>query len=643
LKLTPSVVNDLPSRTALAAINGATLLRTEVWTPQGWKRILDTTSIQRQTVRSSSFAHPTGYQSMALRSTDPDMKLAMMGSIGYQTSASVIRGPGPVMSNPELYVVFWGSSINKPEAVGFQQGALNAINTATRTGYTNYLAQYGIQSMSTKGVYKRTDVPPSAVGYANFAAISEVVYNVGFYDGAPIFWWCCGINDPLYVILVTTDEVDPGHWGGYHLAAPSLTHAVLPFPMTLFTHDAMPYAIAKVDPEALKIPIEGTAQRAPCARDPSLSSTPPCTQVVSLDEATASVTHEIVEAVTDTYPFFGFSDPSKQPAANYSEIADICEFNPTPWATSTVVLDSALATFWSNLDKACVPESRPLLRISEPVSGTTVSSFSPVFLRGYASDPWDGEITGQIAWSVDTVSKGTSPAAGTAVSAGVLAPGPHTVTATVENSRHLRTTVSITFVVAADAPKVAIDSPSGSLKYGTDELVPFRGSGFDVYPGDIAENALVWTDGRSEIGRGSSFTHRLQSVGAHAVQLSVLGSSGVTASAGVTVSVVAPTGKPSVQLTAPANRAVIPVDFGKGKSAPVTLQATATDANGTAVPATFTWKSSIDGNLGTGATISAPLTGGGCVRDTHTLTVTATPSSGPPADDSITLYVGQPC
>src|SRR5205823_237001 len=116
---------------------------------------------------------------------------------------------------------------------------------------------------------------------------------------------------------------------------------------------------------------------------------------------------------------------------------------------------------------------------------------------------------------------------------------------------------------------------------------------------------------------------------------------GVSGEAFVRIRITPPTGKPSVIITQPVNNAIIPVPYGADHSAPITFTANVTDASGASVPATITWTSDVDGTLGSGATITVPLRGGGSIQWTHKVTVTATLPSGASKNDSIVVKVGQ--
>jgi hypothetical protein len=83
---------------------------------------------------------------------------------------------------------------------------------------------------------------------------------------------------------------------------------------------------------------------------------------------------------------------------------------------------------------------------------------------------------------------------------------------------------------------------------------------------------------------------------------------------------------PVVSITSPANAATV--------ASPVSFTATATDAEDGSLAASVSWSSSVDGAIGTGASISSPLTVGA-----HTITATVTDAGGASDSDVITITV----
>jgi hypothetical protein len=86
---------------------------------------------------------------------------------------------------------------------------------------------------------------------------------------------------------------------------------------------------------------------------------------------------------------------------------------------------------------------------------------------------------------------------------------------------------------------------------------------------------------------------------------------------------------PVVTITSPAT--------GATTASPVTLTATATDAEDGTISGSVVWSSSINGTVGTGASISASLSPG-----THTITATITDTSSDTDTDTITLIISTP-
>jgi hypothetical protein len=66
-----------------------------------------------------------------------------------------------------------------------------------------------------------------------------------------------------------------------------------------------------------------------------------------------------------------------------------------------------------------------------------------------------------------------------------------------------------------------------------------------------------------------------------------------------------------------------------------------TDGNGAPVSAVVTWKSDLDGSLGSGVTLSHLLHGGYGSPSVHKITVTAFNPLGGVASDSIWITVGE--
>jgi hypothetical protein len=176
----------------------------------------------------------------------------------------------------------------------------------------------------------------------------------------------------------------------------------VPFPLSLFAHEGMPYT-------ALRVPDAGLGTQA------------------TLDTATQAASHEYVEAVTDPFPFWGWSDPTHQPVAKRGEIGDLCE------GTGVIHIDGvALDRFYWTPGGGCFP-SMPTVSIQAPLPNALVA-YSPgvtsVNVSGAAWDPIDGDASGKIAWSVD----GAIFSSGAASTSPAMQVGTHTIRASVTDS-----------------------------------------------------------------------------------------------------------------------------------------------------------------------------------------------------------------
>jgi hypothetical protein len=341
------------SAAVATGVAGRVLARAEMRIGNSWKTMLNTENIRRITVKTADFAPPTAFKLVA--TTPSPGSDALSQSFGFALTAKAHQGPGPVMSNPELYVVFWGKALTQNPAPTALSDLMTGIRETVQPNYVKFVSQYGVDSAKVAEVYDLGGDPSRDVGGSNFAAVSATVYDIGFNHGGPLFWWEIGGHDPLYALFVAESSVDSSTWNGYHFLALSLTHLVLPFPISLFAHDGMPWLIVKVPDSALRIPFEGVYKRPNCTRgDPGLPSGL-CPAIAALDSATERFSHEFIEASVDPYPFFGWSDPGKVPVWSKGELGDICEDNPLPWGKKTQVGITIVSTFGPMRTTAACP------------------------------------------------------------------------------------------------------------------------------------------------------------------------------------------------------------------------------------------------------------------------------------------------
>lgn len=272
----------------------------------------------------------------------------------------------------------------------------------------------------------------------------------------------------------------------------------------------------------------------------------------------------------------------------------------------------------------------PSATIASPSSGDTFGEGAPVELRGSGDDPEDGELTGSsLEWESDLDG---SLGGDTLVTVSDLSVGDHLLTLTATDAQGAAGTDTATITVEANGqPSPTISSPSDGATFQEGETVDFQGSASDPEDGTLTGGDLVWTsDLDGQIGTGGSFGRSDLSSGDHTITLEATDSrnASTTTSVGITVE-----GDPTVSISSPADSSI----FDQG--AAVSLQGSATDpGDGPLTGSSLVWSSDVDGELGTGES----LTESGLSQGPHTITLTATDSEGTEGTASIELLVEGP-
>jgi hypothetical protein len=608
---------------------GRTPLRIDEFSGGRWHVRLRTTKIKRVTVTKGLLKPPAGFTEHNLMDV-PTKPAAHTRSVPADvTDCFALVFCGPTSENPDIWALYWGTQF--PDHKDF----VGAVNHSLRNmvgdvsadpnaaAFWQPLAQYDVGKGRFLGSTIINDDPVDSVGGANFVAISGLVLGSRYGSDAPNYWWRFSDHDPIYAVFVDQHEVDFSSWGGYHMFTP--------YEGGLFAylmHPFMPWFIVKV-PDVQAIPHSSS--------DPGWQS--------ALDQTTERAAHEFVEAATDPIPFTGWGDGSKTPLSENSEIGDICQSDSGIWASHARVLGhdqfgsrgTALSTYWSNSDGACVPESRPKAAISSPSSGGTYAYHSHVTLIADVKDLWDDPINeANIRWTSDNVPIGT----GRILDADTvkLGVGSHDIRFIATNSAGgMGYAGPIKVNVTVSNPTVRIDAPANGATFGSDQTITYRGFAFDGFDTNVPANA-VWSVDGATVGTGAEMLqYKITTPGDHGVRLKATNADGGSASASIVVHVQPPAGNPSVQITAPANNS-----FSDG-SGPVTFTASATPNGGTISDPSYAWTDDKDGALGSGQSISKTLSGGACFVVEHHTTVTVTDSLGHSASDMITHSVGYFC
>ncbi|MBS2025685.1 MAG: PKD domain-containing protein [Deltaproteobacteria bacterium] len=179
-------------------------------------------------------------------------------------------------------------------------------------------------------------------------------------------------------------------------------------------------------------------------------------------------------------------------------------------------------------------------------------------------------------------------------------------------------------------PTVAIDAPVEGATVAAQTALVLNGEAKDTAGAAITGAGLVWTsDKQGKLGTGALLTVSL-GVGAHELTLTATDAGGSSGRAVVHVTAVAAANHPpTVSITSPATGAQVV------EGTPITFAGAGTDPEDGALPgSSLQWSSSIDGALGSGATVSATLS-----RGTHQIVLAGTDKAGATAYATISVAI----
>ncbi|TMB54684.1 MAG: DNRLRE domain-containing protein, partial [Deltaproteobacteria bacterium] len=257
----------------------------------------------------------------------------------------------------------------------------------------------------------------------------------------------------------------------------------------------------------------------------------------------------------------------------------------------------------------------PMVGIAAPADGSVYYVTDlPVSLAGQATDVEDGDLSANIQWRSDLAGPLGS---GAAISAGGLAIGRHTITASVTDADGLMGEAQIQIRVRGPnaAPQITITAPRDGAATPAGTMVQLAAAAIDDFDGDISSR-VRWTSDRD----GALFTGASRSLllseGSHVLTATITDTDRASASAQVHVTIT-PTA-PVVSITAPPTGTRV---FA-GTSVP--FGATAIDSTDGNVGATLRWISNLDGPIGTSPSFSTTRLSTG----THTITAVSNDTGG---------------
>ncbi|MDB4891615.1 MAG: peptidase and in kexin sedolisin [Gemmatimonadetes bacterium] len=262
---------------------------------------------------------------------------------------------------------------------------------------------------------------------------------------------------------------------------------------------------------------------------------------------------------------------------------------------------------------------------SAPVANFASSCISTAcsFDAGNSTSSW---ATPAYQWNFGDASSGS----GKTPTHTYAAAGTYAVTLTITDPNG--TSSKTANLVINRAPTATIATPAANASFVQGAPVTFTGTGTDPEDGALSGTSLVWSSSRDGVmGIGPSLTTTSLSAGTHTVTLTAKDAQNATGIATVAITIAA-NRAPTASITTPANGAV----FLLGTS--VTFSGAGNDVeDGTLTGVSLVWTSSIDGPLGTGASVTTSSPSAG----THTITLTSKDSHGATGVSSVSLKINQ--
>ncbi len=181
----------------------------------------------------------------------------------------------------------------------------------------------------------------------------------------------------------------------------------------------------------------------------------------------------------------------------------------------------------------------PTVTITAPAAGASFAAGTAVTFSATASDPEDGTLNPAISWSSNL---GGALGTGASVTTSSLAPGTHTITASVNDAGGLSDTdtVTITITSSNQAPTLTITGPANGSTFAAGAPVTFTAAASDPEQGNLS-SIIAWTSSvAGPIGTGASITTTTLAAGNHVITAEVTDSGGLKATRTINVTITAP-------------------------------------------------------------------------------------------------------
>ncbi len=286
------------------------------------------------------------------------------------------------------------------------------------------------------------------------------------------------------------------------------------------------------------------------------------------------------------------------------------------------------------------PNAAPVVTITAPADGWTVLEGTDILFRGTAVDAEDGDIAANLSWdsSIDGLAIGT----GGSFNISSLSGGIHTITASVTDNDSETGSANIIVTITANTPPVVtITSPVDGISEGMSTSIDFVATADDAEEGDLSASLSWDSDLDGNIGNGASFSSTILSVGTHIITATALDGGGLEGNDVIIVEIT--NTPPTVTITEPVDGTTIE------EGTDLMFAATAIDTEEGDLSVGLTWIASLDGGIGSGASMSttalsigtqsitASVTDGGGLIGNDAISVTVTAPNAAPSGDNNTV------